>query len=85
MASSALPPPHLEPSAGFLQNVLVSHCRENQEFCNLSPGLWKSMSGMQAISVLSYSLQRSLRQLQSVTNAADTFPHCAHYISTKPL
>lgn len=83
----ALPPPPpsslstLSPLWDFLQNVFVSHYRENQEFHNHARALWKWMSASQSISGASVWSS----QLQSVTNADDTFPRCPHYISTKPL
>ena len=70
------PPPHFQPSVGFSQNVFVSHYRENQEFHNhnLSSSLEVDVRlavNQWSLSLISWS---SLKQLQSVTNAADTFP-----------
>lgn len=70
------PSPHFQPSVGFSQNVFVSHYRENQEFHNHNLSSSLEVDVRLAVNQWSLSLiwWSSLKPLQSVTNAADTFP-----------
>lgn len=82
MASSALPPPP-SPLWDFCRKSSSAITRKTRNFAITT---WFSGSGCQAQSAApQFDLRSSMRQLQSVTNAADTFPRCPHYISTKLL